>query len=88
VVESSPRRHRSPRALLCGERVRDAFVLPQSVENPGVVPTWNYVAAEVRGRLTLRDDPEWTARQVRAVTETSEAGRVPQWRVDDRRRVH
>ena len=56
---------------------------PSRVENPGVVPTWNYVAAEVRGRLTLRDDPEWTARQVRAVTETFEAGRVPQWRVDD-----
>lgn len=56
---------------------------PSRFESPGVVPTWNYVAAEVRGRLTLHDDPEWTAVQVRAQTANYERARDPQWRVDD-----
>lgn len=56
---------------------------PSRIENPGVVPTWNYVAAEVRGRLTLHDDPAWTALQVRAATRNFEAGRDREWRVDD-----
>ena len=56
---------------------------PSRLENPGVVPTWNYVAAEVRGRLSVRDDPEWLHRQVRRVTEQFEAGRSPEWRVED-----
>ena len=30
---------------------------PSRFENPGVVPTWNYVAAEVRGRLTCTTIP-------------------------------
>jgi transcriptional regulator len=56
---------------------------PSRVERPGVVPTWNYVAAEVRGRLTLHDDPDWLQRQVRLVTEQFEAGRSPEWHVED-----
>jgi transcriptional regulator len=56
---------------------------PSRVENPGVVPTWNYVAAEVRGRLTLHEDPEWKLHQVRVVTDQFERGRDPEWRVDD-----
>jgi transcriptional regulator len=56
---------------------------PSRFENPGVVPTWNYVAAEVRGRLHVHDDPEWLHRQVRLVTGQFEAGRTPEWRVED-----
>jgi len=56
---------------------------PSRFESPGVVPTWNYVAAEVRGRLSVREDPEWLHRQVRRVTEQFESGRSPKWRVDD-----
>lgn len=56
---------------------------PSRLENPGVVPTWNYVAAEVRGRLTLHEDSEWKLNQVRAVTRQFESGRNPEWRVDD-----
>lgn len=56
---------------------------PSRFENPGVVPTWNYVAAEVRGRLKVHDDPAWLLRQVRLVTEQFEAGRSPQWQLDD-----
>ncbi|HVA70654.1 MAG TPA: FMN-binding negative transcriptional regulator [Acidimicrobiales bacterium] len=56
---------------------------PSRLENPGVVPTWNYVAAEVRGRLTLHEETEWKLDQVRAVTSQFEEGRDPEWRVDD-----
>ena len=56
---------------------------PSRFDDPGVVPTWNYVAVEVRGRLHVHDDAAWLADQVRALTSTFEAGRSPQWRVDD-----
>jgi transcriptional regulator len=56
---------------------------PSRLENPGVVPTWNYVAAEVRGRLTLHEELEWKLHQVRAVTDQFERRRDPEWRVDD-----
>lgn len=56
---------------------------PSRLEHPGVVPTWNYVAAEVHGRVTLHEDPEWKLNQVRSVTSQFERGRDPEWRVDD-----
>jgi transcriptional regulator len=56
---------------------------PSSFEVPGVVPTWNYVACELRGRVHVHDDAQWLASQVRALTESFETGRDPQWRVDD-----
>jgi transcriptional regulator len=56
---------------------------PSRLENPGVVPTWNYVAAEVRARVHVHDDPEWLGRQVRLVTDQFEAQRSPSWSVED-----
>ena len=56
---------------------------PSRLEDPRVVPTWNYVAAEVRGRVHVHDDADWTAIQVRRQTERFEASRSPQWRVDE-----
>jgi transcriptional regulator len=56
---------------------------PSRMEKPGVVPTWNYVAAEVRGTVRVHDDPEWLGRQVRLVTDQFEAERSPKWSVDD-----
>jgi len=55
---------------------------PSRFENPGVVPTWNYVAAEIRGRATIHDDLEWKLRQTGLVTERFERGRDPEWRAD------
>ncbi len=81
------------RSLKDGDEVLGLFLVasayvspsnyPSRFENSGVVPTWNYVAAEIRGRLTIHDDPEWLLRQVRLVTEQFEAGRSPQWHLDD-----
>ena len=56
---------------------------PSRLENPGVVPTWNYVAAEVRASVRVHEDPQWLGRQVRLVTDQFEASRSPQWSVDD-----
>ena len=56
---------------------------PSRLENPGVVPTWNYVAAEVRGFVTIHDDPAWLDGQVRSLTDQFEAARSPRWRVED-----
>lgn len=81
------------RSLSDGDEVLGLFLVasayvspsnyPSRFENPGVVPTWNYVAAEVRGRLIVHDDPEWLQGQVRLVTEQFESGRSPEWRVED-----
>jgi transcriptional regulator len=56
---------------------------PTRFERPDVVPTWNYVAAEVRTTVRVHHDPEWLGRQVRLVTNQFEAGRSPEWKVDD-----
>jgi len=56
---------------------------PSRLQNPSAVPTWNYVAAEVRGRLTLHDDMKWKLDQVRALTHHFEERRDPEWLVDD-----
>jgi transcriptional regulator len=56
---------------------------PSRLESPGVVPTWNYVACEVRGRLQVHDDKEWTSRQIHDLTDHFESGRSPQWHVED-----
>jgi transcriptional regulator len=41
------------------------------------------VACEVRGRLTVRDDKEWTSNQVHELTDYFEAANRPPWRVQD-----
>jgi transcriptional regulator len=56
---------------------------PSRMVNPDVVPTWNYVAAEVRGRVTLHDEPEWKLEQVDNLTRHFEAGREPEWRLEE-----
>jgi transcriptional regulator len=56
---------------------------PSRLANPGVVPTWNYVAAEVRGRVRLHEEAEWKLDQVRSQTERFEHGRDPEWRLEE-----
>lgn len=56
---------------------------PSRRENPNVVPTWNYVAAEVRGRARIHDDEDWKVAQTTDVTSHFEENREPQWRADD-----
>jgi transcriptional regulator len=52
-------------------------------EHGKVVPTWNYAIVQARGRLTIRDDPDWLRRQITAMTEMQEAPRPEPWNVGD-----
>jgi transcriptional regulator len=55
---------------------------PSRDENPNTVPTWNYVAAEVRGRATIHTDLEWKLDQVSTLTRHFEASRDPEWQLE------
>ena len=52
-------------------------------EHGKVVPTWNYAIVQARGRLTVRDDPDWLRQQIAALTDMQEAPRPEPWTVSD-----
>jgi len=52
-------------------------------ETGKVVPTWNYVIAEARGRLVVHDDAAWLHALVSRLTDTHEAPRAAPWGVAD-----
>lgn len=69
------------------------FQGPQAYISPGwyatkaesgkVVPTWNYVLVEARGRLIVRDDAAWVHALVSTLTDLHEAARPAPWKVTD-----
>jgi transcriptional regulator len=65
----------------------EAYVSPawyaSKAEHGRVVPTWNYSAVHVTGRVRRHDDPEWVRRAVTMLTEEHEAGRPEPWAVTD-----
>jgi len=52
-------------------------------EHGKVVPTWNYVHVQVRGRAIVRDDPAFVRPQIEALTAAHEGARAEPWAVDD-----
>ncbi len=48
-----------------------------------VVPTWNYVTVQARGRLRAIDDAKWVRGLVERLTKTHEAARPVPWAVSD-----
>lgn len=52
-------------------------------ETGKVVPTWNYVMVQARGRPRLIHDPAWLHANVTALTTRHEAGRAEPWAVSD-----
>ena len=52
-------------------------------EHSKVVPTWNYVAVQASGPLTVHDDAEWIRAQVTELTQQQEVHRDAPWAVDD-----
>ncbi len=52
-------------------------------EHGKVVPTWNYVHVQVRGKASVRDDAGFVADQINVLTEQQEAGRAEPWAVSD-----
>ena len=65
----------------------DAYIspawYPSKAEHGRVVPTWNYTAAHVYGRLVVHDDPAWVEVLVRRLTTLHEASSAEPWTVDD-----
>lgn len=76
-----------------GREVLVLFQGPQAYVSPGwypgkaehgkVVPTWNYVLVQARGRLKAVDDPAWLRALVTRLTDTHEAAQPRPWSVDD-----
>jgi transcriptional regulator len=64
---------------------------PSKAEHGKVVPTWNYVMVQARGRLRVLDDATWLRAFVSRLTDRHEAARVaqsdasapPAWAVGD-----
>ena len=64
-----------------------AYVSPSGyaskAEHGKVVPTWNYIMVQARGRLRAIDDAAHLHALVTRLTATHEAGRDKPWAVDD-----
>ena len=56
---------------------------PSKAEHHRVVPTWNYVMVQARGRLRAVDDAPWLRAFVTRLTERHEAPRDAPWAVTD-----
>jgi transcriptional regulator len=56
---------------------------PSKAEHGKVVPTWNYVMVQARGRLRAVDDRSWLRDFVARLTERHEAGRDAPWSASD-----
>lgn len=56
---------------------------PSKAESGKVVPTWNYVTVQARGRLRAIDDAQWLRDFVGRLTDRHEAGRPVPWAVSD-----
>ena len=52
-------------------------------ETHKVVPTWNYLIVQARGRPRVTDDAPWVRAQIEALTNKQEAGRAAPWKVAD-----
>lgn len=65
----------------------EAYVSPSwyatKREHGRVVPTWNYSAVHVTGRVTVHDDPAWLREAVTRLTDLHEGRRDPRWAVTD-----
>jgi transcriptional regulator len=56
---------------------------PSKAEHGKVVPTWNYVMVQARGRLRAVDDKSWLRAFVTRLTDHHEGGRTAPWAVTD-----
>jgi transcriptional regulator len=65
----------------------DAYISPRAYpskrEHGKVVPTWNYAAVHVGGRIRFTEDAAWLREFVGALTDEHEAGAAQPWQVSD-----
>lgn len=48
-----------------------------------VVPTWNYVMVQARGKAKVIESSDWLLKQITALTHQQESKRPTQWQVSD-----
>ena len=76
----------SPEALVVFQGV-EHYISPSwyaaKQETHKVVPTWNYVMVQARGKARVVEDDEWLERQIAALTASQEASRDDPWAVSD-----
>lgn len=56
---------------------------PSKAEHEKVVPTWNYVMVQARGKPRLIDDEGWLRDQISHLTHTQEHHRPAPWKMTD-----
>jgi transcriptional regulator len=56
---------------------------PVKAETGKVVPTWNYITVQARGKLVVRDDTAWVHQLVTRLTQRHEATQLKPWAVTD-----
>lgn len=56
---------------------------PAKAETGKVVPTWNYITVQARGKLMVRDDAAWVHALVTRLTQRHEATQPRPWAVGD-----
>ncbi len=56
---------------------------PSKAQHGRVVPTWNYSAVQFKGRVVVRQDPEWLLDAVTRLTDLHEQRRAQPWSVAD-----
>ena len=65
----------------------EAYVSPgwyaTKAEHGRVVPTWNYSAVQLTGRVRRIEDPDWLRSAVTLLTEQHESSRAEPWAVTD-----
>src|SRR5688572_6197544 len=60
-----------------------AYVSPTWYATAPSVPTWNYAAVHAYGMPRVADNPAFLEEQLRHIAQRHEAGRDPQWSIDD-----
>ena len=65
----------------------ESYITPSwyasKAESGKVVPTWNYVSVQARGRLRVIHEPDWMLSQLQSLTAHNEAGFEHPWAVAD-----
>ncbi|MFN3735191.1 FMN-binding negative transcriptional regulator [Comamonas testosteroni] len=56
---------------------------PSKAEHAKVVPTWNFVLVQARGKPRVIDDADWVVAQVEQLTGNQERARRHPWKVSD-----
>lgn len=56
---------------------------PAKAEHGKVVPTWNYIVAQVSGTPTIMEDKDWLRSQLDDLTTIHEGERAEPWSIDD-----